>query len=206
MKIVPLSTDEPRPGSQNCRPGARVPRYCIVMPGGSVPIGALLGEVMKSVCRQCLRVPWDVPGWHCWHALNASTLLALALASPTPLRAECGDYVHTGNTAGSLQGERSLPLPMTVDPKSGQHGADPPSPKPRPCHGPTCSRRNLPPIAPASSASSGPEDRAFVHFTHECPSPTLGYLSIAQSPCHLGRYVGSVFRPPRSSVNSDRSP
>jgi hypothetical protein len=63
---------------------------------------------------------------HRWFLLLGAALLLLA--APAGARAACGDYLHVGGD---------------------QRTSKPAAPTPKPCDGPHCSQRQLPPLPPA---------------------------------------------------------
>lgn len=105
-------------------------------------------------------------------------VLAAVTFSPSRAAAECGDYVH-------IVKNDSTPQPIL----------------PKPCDGPTCSQRPLPPIAPLSVPSSSFEiAKPFVEILSASGQGDSGAnrLSILEQLVIPDPNPTSIFHPPRS--------
>ena len=127
--------------------------------------------------------------WKFAHGTAAATLALLASAVLAPSRAEasCGDYVMVGG-----QHEHS---DMAGDSHNAGHDMhDPATPR---CHGPSCSNRSIPPLAPAPKIEVAVERWAVpgVAGFPLLPESDLLLADAGDLPCD--GFGLSILRPPR---------
>lgn len=113
------------------------------------------------------------------HSLGiALAILVAAGLSPSRASADCGDYVH-------IVKKDSAPEPIL----------------PKPCDGPTCSQRPLPPIAPLTVPPGGFDySKPFVELlsVKEVEGSDSDRISILEQLAIPDPNPTSIFHPPRS--------
>lgn len=117
-------------------------------------------------------------------------LLASALLSPSRAEASCGDYVLVGGQhAGSGMSGRSHDAAHEM---GGRH--DPAIPR---CHGPSCSNRSFPPLAPAPKIEVTVERWAIPGDAGSSLQPESDFLFADAHDLPCDGFGLSILRPPR---------
>lgn len=136
--------------------------------------------------------------------LGSSIVLLLEMMFPSPVQAECGDYVTMKNesTQHNSTDIEIFPSPPVQTPcsrtKPNQDGSFPGD---LPCHGPGCSKQNAPPLLPMKVAPQRHQpDQAFVlvEVVNYPDSSRSGFLDQNDSN-HFSPILSRLYRPPRAS-------
>jgi hypothetical protein len=124
-------------------------------------------------------------------------LLAAVLAAPSAARAGCDNHSPTLRPRLPDGIPPGLPLSSADKLRPVDDKATPAPHDSRPCSGPNCSRKQLPPPSPVRSIPAGPEQWAWVCSLPLLPplEPTAGWLP--DEPLRCQCQGSSVFHPPR---------
>ncbi len=119
-------------------------------------------------------------------------LFAGFLLSPRIAQAGCGDYVMIGNRHVPMA--HSMPDQPTDESSSGRADHSPPY---RPCQGPGCSNRPVPPLAP-TPVTTDSIDRRATTANDTLPNP-VSCANVHAEPPHIVTegFRLSILKPPR---------
>jgi hypothetical protein len=116
-----------------------------------------------------------------------AALLGGAFLAPSPVRAECGDYVMFGPGAAAHRGGQA-PTPHEPVAPGGKHA---------PCSGPMCSRGPMaPPPAPASAPVRAGEWAHLVSLPPDVDAGAMSLLTQSSNSRPVHR-PSAVYHPPR---------
>ena len=122
--------------------------------------------------------------------LSAGAILAVVLAQPGIVRAECGDYMLRGGNA---------PVAVhAVLPPTHRAPAIPVEPA-GPCHGPHCSRGVPVPVVPVTAPSISTPDWACVLCSKITLANVVARYLVGPSCPLQARHVLAIYHPPRHS-------
>lgn len=121
----------------------------------------------------------------------ALSLLSAVLLAPGTAQASCGSYVTFHSPS------KNATQPVVPQTDFGQMPLADHSGKPRPCSGPTCSNRPVPPMPPVPSVRpAGDEASGIAAFTLAAET-SFAPLAESLSPQHPLQIPRSIFHPPR---------
>jgi hypothetical protein len=127
-------------------------------------------------------------------------LFAVVFAAPSPVLADCGDYVVRATAAPEKHAQADVHTMRVGANPAADYSPLPVKQPPGPCRGPHCSQRTPAPLAPAPSVSVRAQEWGCVLGWQGAPDLELTAGLLESETGQPARLPTSIYHPPRRST------